>query len=241
VASAVDTIAIRAAQPAVEIVGGGEEEAEALLSELGCRRGGMRLELDADGDRMSAGDPEWTLPLAVLARGPRLVVRGADTSRMVDSLVPAVTTVPPGELHLVEGLEADGTRPALAGEGNGGLVLPELLLARDGLATAALLIELTARTGQTIEEHAARLPALSRRRSELELGPEPESALAAATRIPDAAAGAAGVEIERGDGLWGLVRRSATEPVLRVTVEGPEDAAVQALHAEVLEALTPPT
>src|SRR5207247_272218 len=71
VAAAVDAAVIREAGLSVEISGGGEAEAEALLAELGCRpdaSADLRLELDADGDRLSAGDPEWTLPLAALAR-----------------------------------------------------------------------------------------------------------------------------------------------------------------------------
>ena len=219
VAAAVDTTAIRAARPAVQISGGAEPETALLAAELGCRPGGTALELDADGDRLSAGNPEWTLALATVARTPRLVVRGADTSRMVEQLAPKVTSVPPGELHLVDALAADGTRPALAGEGNGGLVLPEVMLARDGLAAAALLIELVARSGEPLEEHVGRLPRLARRRSEVELPPDANS------RLP--------IEVERPGGLWALVRRSATEPVVRVTVEGPDEDAVRALHEEL--------
>lgn len=234
VAAAVDVAAVRSTGVAAEIVGGGEAEGEALTAELGLLPGGMRLELDADGDRMSAGDSEWTLPLAAIARAPRLVVRGADTSRMVDRVAPAVTTVPPGELHLVEALVADGRRPALAGEGNGGLVVPEIVLARDGLASAALLIELVAISGIALDEHVARLPGLARRRSELPLG-----SVAEVSRLVGASGdeAVAGVAVERGGGLWGLVRQSATEPILRVTVEGPDEEAVETLHEELLAAL----
>jgi phosphomannomutase len=235
VAAMVDVASIRAARPAVEITGGSEEEATTLLGLLGCQAGGLRLELDADGDRLDPGDPEWTLPLAAVARRPRLVVRGADTSRMVDGLAAAVRTVPPGELHLVEALAADRTRPALAGEGNGGLVVPELILARDGLAAAALLIELMARSGRSLEEHADELPRLTRRRLEL----AGDSDISPASRLPGASdrGASAGVMIERGSGLWALVRRSATEPVVRVTVEGPDDASVEALRDEIQASL----
>ena len=41
--------------------------------------------------------------------------------------------------------------------------------------------------------------------------------------------------IERGDGLWALVRRSATEPVVKVVVEGGDAAAVDALVDELAE------
>jgi len=41
------------------------------------------------------------------------------------------------------------------------------------------------------------------------------------------------IEVDRPGGLWALVRRSATEPVVRVTVEGPDEDAVRALHEEL--------
>ena len=46
-----------------------------------------------------------------------------------------------------------------------------------------------------------------------------------------------GVSLELGQGAWGLVRRSATEPVLRVTVEAPDDATADALHGHLLSSI----
>jgi phosphomannomutase len=152
-------------------------------------------------------------------------VRSADTSRAVDRLLAghaAIQVVAPGEFHLVEALRAasasDG--PLLAGEGNGGVVVPEVGLARDGLAAGARILELLARSGRPLQYHLDRLPRLARRRS----------ALRGASR-QDA------VTVERGGGLWGLVRPSATEPVVRITVEGPDPEEVDALHDELLAAV----
>ena len=39
------------------------------------------------------------------------------------------------------------------------------------------------------------------------------------------------------DGAWGLIRRSATEPVLRVTAEAPGAAAAADLHDELVSVL----
>ena len=69
---------------------------------------------------------------------------------MIDDLTAArgggVRVVSPGELHLVEELTARGGD--IAGEGNGGVVVPAVGLARDGLAAGAAIMALLARTGR---------------------------------------------------------------------------------------------
>ena len=81
------------------------------------------------------------------ARRPGAVVAGADTSRALEAVVDGeVHRVALGELHLLEGLEA--LRAGLAGEGTGGVVVPEAAFARDGLAAAAVILESLAITGR---------------------------------------------------------------------------------------------
>jgi phosphomannomutase len=204
------------------------------------------LALDADGDRLrlvdergAEHDPECTLPLIALARGARSVVRSSDTSRMVDHVVGArggwVRATGPGELHVLGALLDVGAD--LAGEGNGGVVVPEMALARDGLAAAVSVLELLALTGRPLSALLAELPRLERRRS---IVPCPDPALAA--RLMAETAGRIGTEIddpdagvfvERAGGVWGLVRASATEPVIRVTVEAPSIRDADALHARL--------
>ena len=46
-----------------------------------------------------------------------------------------------------------------------------------------------------------------------------------------------GIYIDTGDGTWGLVRRSATEPVLRVTTEARDQSAADELHHELVAGL----
>ncbi|MGH2955423.1 MAG: hypothetical protein ACRDL6_00305, partial [Solirubrobacterales bacterium] len=250
----VDADAIRARAPEVGLAGGAGEAGRLMLELLGCRPGGLTadltLRLDADGDRLALADrggneldEETTFALAVTAVRPRRAVKGADTSRMIEDIVAGwageVETVPPGELHLVEAVARTGAD--LAGEGNGGVVHPRVALARDGLAAGALVLDLIARTGASLAELAAGLPAYARRRSRFpcEAG---DSARAAAEAIAlaygvDEADPATGVRLELGEGTWAMVRRSATEPVLRITVEGPDRTAVDALHAELHESI----
>jgi phosphomannomutase len=246
---------IRAAGLVAGCSGGAGPGARLLLEALGCPltsgRADLTLRLDPDGDRLEliderdvALDPELTFALVVLALEARTVVKGADTSRMVDDLATErggdVHVVPPGEVHLLEGLDAQ--QADVAGEGNGGVVVPAVGPARDGLAAAAAILALMARTGERLSELASVLPAYARRRSTVPC-PDPATAyptleaLSRRLRAERPADPESGVRIERGDGSWGLIRRSATEPVLRVTAEARTEAAAEALHAELHETL----
>ena len=180
VLAAVDTDAIRAAALHVRVSGGAGEPGSLLLGPLGRPPNGSRpdlvLQLDPDGDRVRlidergrVLDAEATLPLTALALDAHDAVKGADTSRMIDDLMAArgggVRVVTPGELHLVEGLTAGGGD--IAGEGNGGVVVPAVGIARDGLAAGAAIMELLARTGLVAvgarrRPAALRAPALDR-------------------------------------------------------------------------------
>jgi phosphomannomutase len=245
VVAAVDAAAVRAAGIAAEVAGAPDAAAGLVLDRLGCRRGdGIGLALDADGDRLLLTDeegrrldPETTLALAALARRPALVVKGADTGRLVDLLVAPrggrVIVVPTGELHLVEALVA--YRAGLAGEGNGGVVVPEVGLARDGLAAAAVVLELVARARRPLARIVDDLPPLARVRSTLEWR-DAQDALATLRAVgrrlgaPLVADARLGVRVERPDGAWGLVRLSGTEPVMRVTAEAATAEQAQELH-----------
>jgi phosphomannomutase len=261
VLAAVDADAIRDAGLRVRIGGGAGCAGALLLERLGGPPPGSRLDLalqlDPDGDRLRLLDErgreldeEVTFPLTALALDARNAVKGADTSRMIDDLTAArgadVRVVSPGELHLVKELtEAGGD---IAGEGNGGVVVPAVGLARDGLAAGAAVMELLARTGSSLSELAGRLPRYVRRRSTVPCADRRRACAAieaVAARVEERAADAGGggerdpeqgLLVER-DGAWGLVRQSATEPVLRLTVEARSQAAVDDLHAELQAAL----
>jgi phosphomannomutase len=167
------------------------------------------------------------------------VVKGADTSRAVDvlagSLGGSVSTVPPGEINLIRGLETTGGD--LAGEGNGGVVVPDVGHARDGLAAAAVIVALLAARRTSLSAIAAELPRVARRRSTIPCL-EPARARACLEELArrfglESGDPHAGVLIDTGNGAWGLVRLSATEPVLRVTAEAATEHEAEALHAEL--------
>ncbi len=249
--SSVDAELIRAASLRANVDGGVGSLGTLVLARLGCMEANpgfdVGLRLDADGDRLElidergeALDPEVVLPLAALARDARHVVKGADTSRMINEVMGArggaVAVVCPGELHLLEELARTGAD--LAGEGNGGVVVPEVGPARDGLAAGILVLELLARSRRPLSELVEALPRYIRRRSTVPCaGVEPARAalanLAEYLGVPRPDDPEEGISFETGDG-WALVRKSATEHVIRLTVETRQALAADALHRDVL-------
>jgi phosphomannomutase len=249
IAAAIDSEAIRNARLTAAWTGGAGPAPQLLFQLLGCCRAenpDVVFGLDPDGDRLhladergNALDTELTLPLVATALEPPTVVKGADTSSSVDAVVGrwngSVHVVEPGELHLVEGIVS--TAASLAGEGNGGVILPEIGLARDGLAAAAAILGLLAQSQEPLSELAAAIPRFVVRRSAVFCADDDEaetSLQALADRLGVAPAPSrVGVKAIRDDGSWGLVRQSATEPVLRITVEAASEAEADAFHDEL--------
>jgi phosphomannomutase len=251
--SSVDLGLLRSAELAVDVTGGAGPAADLLLERLGARSedgaAKVRLLLDPDGDRVELGDglgyragPEATLPLVALARRPAVVDMGADTSSTIDLVVSAwkgrVHVSPTGELNLVRALvDCSGS---LAGEGNGGVVVPDVALARDGLAAGLAVLELVARTATPLNELVSRLPLLAVRRSDVECSGE--TARIALERLArkvgvELVDPHLGVRARRPSGAWGLVRRSGTEAIVRITAEADTEEEAAELHDELREAL----
>lgn len=251
VSDLVDRAAIKRAALTVDGAGGVGDELPQLLELLGCRstrrRPDVGFRFDADGDRLGLIDEhgailphDVTLPLVALARGARSVIRGADTATIVDGLLArSVHVVAPGELHLAEALIELGAD--IAGEGNGGVIFPQLGPWRDALMAAASVLELVAREGRPVSELVAELPRRALRRSVVEDKPPPPLGerlwVLARREALELGDPLVGIHVSRPGGAWALVRLSATEPVLRVTAEAATEEEAFSLHAEMREGL----
>jgi phosphomannomutase len=254
VCAAVDAATVRRAGLRISLTGGCGEAAHLALEELGCelveRDADVGLLLDEDGDRLqlldeegSPLDSEATLPLVASSLAADRVVKGADTSRIVDLLAEqrgwSVRVTSPGELHLLEAIAEWGAD--VAGEGNGGVVVPKVGMARDALAAAAQIIGLLAPRQVPLSALAAELPPLVRKRADVPFpGREDAAELLAvvAERMGAELENVQeGVALERRGGGWALIRRSATEPVLRITVESPSQGLTEEIYDEVRAAL----
>jgi phosphomannomutase len=231
---------------------------------------------DPDADRLAIVDEkgryigeEYTLVLCAEAllsarhggdgEAAPVLVANLSTSRMIDDVAAKyggrVVRTPVGEANVVEAmkrLRAEGEDVVLGGEGNGGVIWPEVTYVRDSLGAMALVLSLMARTGKTVSELVAGIDACSpggggyaivKRKvdipSKAAAGPAVEKVARHYGGDRGRAAGAAvdlqdGVRVDfRERGVWVHVRASNTEPIMRLIAEAPTPAAAEAILAEV--------
>lgn len=109
----------------------------------------------------------------------------------------------------------------IGGEGNGGVICSEVHYTRDALAGMALILGLMAESGKSVSTLADKLPKYYFAKDKLELKPsEMDETMAKVPKV------LAGYEIDDQDGIKGIkedhwihIRKSGTEPIIRVYVE----------------------
>ena len=201
--------------------------------------------VDPDVDRLALVDEtgraigeDYTLALAarlVLAHRKGVVVTNLSTSRVVDDVAEAagsrVIRAPVGEVNVAVRMRDEGA--VIGGEGNGGVILPELHLGRDAPLGAALVLQLLAEENRPLSAIVADHPRYAIVKDKLDRPNAPLDAVYAALgeAFPDATR-------DTQDGLrlawpdrWVHVRPSGTEPIVRVIAEGPTEADARALVA----------
>lgn len=143
-----------------------------------------------------------------------------------------------GEVNVVEAMRQTGA--VVGGEGNGGVIYPALHYGRDALVGVALFLSHYARQGQPMSALRAGYPAYFMSKNKLTLPP---------TASVDAALGAvaaayAAERVTDIDGVridfdarreWVHLRKSNTEPVVRIYAESPSPEAAAALAKGVME------
>jgi phosphomannomutase len=217
------------------------------LADLGAlvreARADVGVAVDPDVDRCALvderGEPigeDYTLAFAVravLARRPGPVVTNLSTSLVVDDAARAhggaVERAPVGEANVVERMVA--RHAVVGGEGNGGVILPDVHLGRDAPVAAALTLLLMADRGEPVSRIVDSAPRYAILKAKVA---RPAGALepwyeALKRRVPGA------VE-DRQDGMrlaltdrWIHVRPSGTEPVARIIAEAPTREAARDL------------
>lgn len=216
---------------------------------------------DPDADRLAIIDEqgeyigeEYTLVLCAMAlleaRGDgatgSVLVTNLSTSRMIEDVAAehgaTVERTPVGEANVVQrmkGLAEEGRDVILGGEGNGGVIWPEVVYVRDSLSSMALTLALMARTNKTVSELVGQIDALSpgkqgytivKRKvdipSKAAADPAVHAVSAWAATVPGARIDlqdGVRVDFEEGDwrGSWVHVRASNTEAIMRLIAEGP--------------------
>jgi phosphomannomutase len=210
------------------------KELEALVRKSGAVVG---LATDPDVDRLSlvsergeAIGEDYTLALAstlVLRHRPGAVVTNLSTSRLLDDVAEragvTLHRAAVGEINVARRMQAESA--SIGGEGNGGVILPDVHLTRDAPVAAALILQLLAETGQPLSALAGELGRYEIVKEKLPRPSQPLDAVydALATRFPEA-------DADRQDGLrlswaerksWAHLRPSGTEPIVRIICEAP--------------------
>lgn len=193
---------------------------------------------DPDADRCGFAIPgteyigeEWTLPLVVshrLSRDPGDVVTNLSTSTRLDVAIQrhdvSLFRTPVGEAHVVAGIRKHDAK--IGGEGNGGVIDPEVHLGRDAAVAFASLCEAEAVQPGGLRAMAESFPSRIMLKDKVAVSENEVSSLSILE-------GELGPADDRQDGLrWQFedgfvhVRASNTEPIVRIVVEaGDTDSA----------------
>ena len=139
-----------------------------------------------------------------------------------------------GEVNVVTKMKETGA--LIGGEGNGGVIYPELHYGRDALVGIALFLSLLAKSGKKVSELRASYPDyyMSKQRVDLPAGVDTEALL---TRLAREYQDKGTINLIDGVKIdlptqWVHVRRSNTEPIIRIYTEAPSSEEAQALADE---------
>ncbi len=212
------------------------------------------LAVDPDVDRLAVVDEkghpigeDYTLAWAVRcvlgarrsALGARLgdepvVVANLSTSLVVEDAArdggARFVRAPVGEANVAATIKSE--RALVGGEGNGGVILPELHVGRDAPLGVALILQYLAVTGQRPSEIVGSAPRYQIVKAKSPRGANLEALYAALrTRFAGAAADTRdGLRLSWAD-RWVHVRPSGTEPIIRYIAEAPTEALAKELIA----------
>lgn len=141
-----------------------------------------------------------------------------------------------GEVNVVELMKS--TNAIIGGEGNGGIIYPELHYGRDSLVGVALFLTHLANLDMTVAELRASYPQYYMSKNKIELTPQidVDAILAGMTdKYKDE-------DISTIDGVkidfaseWVHLRKSNTEPIIRIYTEAPTQAAADALALRIID------
>lgn len=228
----------RAPEPVAANLG----ELATLVADRGADVG---MATDPDADRLSLVGPagraigeDYTLALAaslILRHRQGPLVTNLSTSRLLDDVAEAggvrLFRSPVGEINVARRMEREAA--VVGGEGNGGVILPDVHHTRDAAVAAALILQQLLETGRDLDALVADLPAYAIVKEKLPRsgGPlQPVYDSLERTLAADEADHQDGLRLSwAAERKWVHVRPSGTEPVLRIIAEAPSEADARAL------------
>ncbi len=141
-----------------------------------------------------------------------------------------------GEVNVVEMMKAK--EAVIGGEGNGGIIVPDLHYGRDALAGIALILSYLARSARSLNELRATYPDYFMVKDKIALTPE----IDLDRILQEMARQYRGEQLNTLDGLkvdfpngWVHLRKSNTEPIIRVYAEGTSREKAEALAGRLKE------
>lgn len=143
-----------------------------------------------------------------------------------------------GEVNVVKKMK--DTDAIIGGEGNGGVIYPELHYGRDALVGVALFLSLLAKSGKKMTELKATYPAYAIAKNKVQLTPSTDvDAILEAVKDrfkDEKITDIDGVKIDFKDS-WVHLRKSNTEPIIRVYSEAHSMEEAQKLAEEIMQFL----
>lgn len=204
--------------------------------------------VDPDVDRlalvMENGEmfvEEYTLVAVadyVLSQTPGSTVSNLSSSRALRDVTErhgcTYTASAVGEVNVTTEMKRTGA--VIGGEGNGGVIYPAAHYGRDALVGVALFLTLLAKSGKKMTELKATYPAYAIAKNKIQLTPEIDvdailneiKRVYASERITDID----GVKIDFKNG-WVHLRKSNTEPIIRIYSEAPTMAEADAMANDI--------
>jgi phosphomannomutase len=199
--------------------------------------------VDPDVDRCAiidnTGNPigeEYTLALAVkfiLMKKLGPVVVNMSTSRAAEDIARYYNCrfirTKVGEIHVADEMARE--QAVVGGEGNGGVILPDLHLGRDAPLAVTLTLQSLLESGKTIRDLFLSLPQYKIVKSKINIeGLQPDKILEkiAADHSDQPINFLDGLKIDT-ETTWVHLRKSNTEPIIRIMAEAPTEAEAQQL------------
>ena len=145
-----------------------------------------------------------------------------------------------GEVHVVQKMK--DSNAVIGGEGNGGVIVPDLHYGRDALIGIALFLTHLAKFGGTVSELRKTYPeyVISKNKINLEVGVDIKMIFeeiqtkysAQKINIED------GLKIEFENNEWVQLRASNTEPIIRIFAESKIEAGAKKLAEHMMQDIT---
>lgn len=178
----------------------------------------------------------------VLSHTPGSTVSNLSSSRALRDVTNnhgcSYTAAAVGEVNVVTKMKETGA--IIGGEGNGGVIYPESHYGRDALVGVALFLTLLAKSGKTVSQLKATYPQYAIAKNKIQLTPEIDvDAILLAVKDKyksEQITDIDGVKIDFEDS-WVHLRKSNTEPIIRIYAEAHTMAEADALAQSIKDVI----